>query len=126
MSNIIILELNIVPTKTNHEKKSFKKFHGKKSNVIHVRIFGNIAHVYIAKEDDSTSIYCRLIGYGSESIAYTVYCLKRRIVIITSDVIYEYRVGYFETRNFEKNMFLAFNRIDVEQVEVEEIIPSAS
>ena len=61
---------NYSPTKAVKSMTPFEAFHGKKPDVGHLRSFGCVCYVHIAKDErkklDVVARHCVLVGYGSE------------------------------------------------------------
>lgn len=72
--NTVVYIINIIPTSALKNKTSFEAWHGCKSKVSHLRVFGCIAYSLIPSNNrqklDTKSIKCIFIGYCLDSKPY--------------------------------------------------------
>ena len=81
---------NLSPTKAVEGMTQFEAFHGRKSDVKHVRAFGCVSYAHIAKDErrklDPVAKHCILVGYSSEVKGYRLYDLSHGKVFFSRSV----------------------------------------
>jgi hypothetical protein len=84
--------LNISPTKALNGRTPYEAWHGRKSTVSHLRVFGCLAFVkelgHIGKLDDRSTLRV-FIGYAEGSRAYHILDPETQRVRTTHDVVFD-------------------------------------
>ena len=82
--------INRMPTKAVEGMTPYQVWHGKKSNLAHLRIFGCVAYALIPYEKkkklDAKSENCIFVGYDSEHKGYRLYTPSSHSIFISRDV----------------------------------------
>ena len=75
----------------------YEGWHGRKSNLTHLRIFRSTAHMHVPKDErsklDSKSLKCRFIGYSETQKAFRLFDPSSNKVKISRDVIFREESG---------------------------------
>ena len=82
---------NRLPTKAVPDKTPEEVWTGKKPSVLHMRVFGCIAHVLVPSMKrsklDAKSVECIFVGYSSGQKAYRVYNPATKKLVVSRDVV---------------------------------------
>ena len=75
----------------------YEDWHGQKSNLTHLRIFGSTAYMHVPKDErsklDSKSLKRRFIGYSETQKAFRLFDPSSNKVKISRDVIFREESG---------------------------------
>lgn len=75
----------------------YEGWHGRKSNLTHLRIFGSTIHMHIPKDErsklDSKNLKCRFVGYCETQKVFRLFDPLSKKVKISRDVIFREESG---------------------------------
>ncbi|KAM5569751.1 hypothetical protein ABKV19_016986 [Rosa sericea] len=84
--------LNRCPTKAVKDLTPFECWSRRKPSVNHLRVFGSVCFVLVAKELrhklEENSEKCIFVGYSDQTKGYRLYNLKKEKIVISRDVIF--------------------------------------
>ena len=88
--NTYVYLLNRLPTKSLKNKKPYETWYGVKPSINHLKIFGSICY-YHALEPKRSKLDSRaqkgiLIGYGTSTKGYRIFCLHTNKVVLSRNV----------------------------------------
>ena len=91
--NTTIYILNRVSSRTLHGATPFTKWYGEPQDVSYFREFGSICYGHVPKQVrqklDRKARECLFVGYCTTAKAYRLWCLSKRKIIITRDIIFD-------------------------------------
>ncbi|MCO5576337.1 hypothetical protein L7F22_030146 [Adiantum nelumboides] len=94
-----IYTMKRTPTATVHDITLEEKFIGKKTNVLHFKVFGCIAYVHVLNELrtklDPKAEKCVFIGYSLEQKGYKCYNPITRQVKVSRDVVFDEMITWY-------------------------------
>ena len=92
--------MNRCTTNGVHELTPYEILIGRKSILLHLKVFGSIANVRIPNKNkekfDAKSEKCILIGYTFEKKAYKCFHPSTQAVRVSRDVIFEESTSWYE------------------------------
>jgi hypothetical protein len=91
--NTAVYILNRVSSRTLHGATPFTKWYGELPDVSYFREFGSLCYGHVPKQIrrklGSKALECLFVGYCTTAKAYRLWCLNKRKIIITRDVIFD-------------------------------------
>ena len=85
--NTSIYLLNRLPTKSLKNKTPYEAWYGVKPYVNHLKTFGSICYYHVPEPKrsmlDSRAQKCILIGYGTSTKGYRIFCLQTNKVVLS-------------------------------------------
>jgi hypothetical protein len=91
--NTAVYILNRISSRTLHGATPFTKWYGEPPDVSYFREFGSICYGHVPKQVrqklDRKARECLFVGYCTTTKAYRLWCLSKRKIIITRDVIFD-------------------------------------
>ncbi len=82
---------NRIPSTACKNRSPYELWHGKKPDLKHLRVFGCLAYSHIPEnlrsKFDSKAVKCRFLGYSTQSKAYRVFDIEKKIVSVTRNII---------------------------------------
>ena len=84
--------LNRCPTKALQSITPYEAWHGRKSSIGHLRVFGCLAYALVPVQQcqklDDKAVKCIFVGYNSESKGYRLYHPQSKCILISQDVVF--------------------------------------
>ena len=84
--------LNMCPTKELQPFTPYEAWHGKKSFVAHLRVFGCLVYSLVPEQHhkklDDKAVKCIFVGYSVESKGYRLYHLQTKCILVSQDVVF--------------------------------------
>ena len=91
--NTSVYLLNRLLTKSLKNKAPYEAWYGVQPSVKHLKIFGRICYYHVPEPKrsmlDSRAQKCILIGYGTSTKGYRIFCLQTNKVVLSRNVKFD-------------------------------------
>ena len=88
-----------IQNRIGEKVSAYGLYFGRKSNLRHMRVFGNIAYLHVPKEKrrklDAKAKKCNWVGYSDEQKGYKCYNLRTKQARVTHDVVFDESASWY-------------------------------